>query len=109
MGKRSDTLAGSLELLVLKALERAPNHGFGIALHIEQASTGLLNIEEGSLYPALHRLEREKLIRGAWQVTENARRAKIYTLTSAGGKRFQQIEAQWNNTARGVQKVLKFA
>lgn len=109
MAKRADTLAGSLELLILKTLARAPNHGFGIALHIEDASDGLLLLEEGSLYPALHRLEREKLISGSWQTTENARRAKVYKLTEAGSERLREIEKQWTGTARGVQKVLSFA
>lgn len=109
MGRRTDTLAGTLELLILKALARTPNHGFGIALHIEGASEGLLTIEEGSLYPALHRMEREKLIRGSWSVTENARRAKLYTLTTAGQKRLEVIEAHWLSTAKGVSKVLRFA
>ena len=109
MGKRSDTLAGTLELLILKALRRSSNHGFGIALYVEEASEGLLTIEEGSLNPALHRLEREKLIRGSWAMTENARRAKLYTLTPAGQKRLDEIEAHWLKTAKGVSKVLRFA
>ena len=109
MGRRTDTLAGTLELLVLKALAHSPNHGFGITLHIETASDGLLTIEEGSLYPALHRMEREKLILGSWCVTENGRRAKIYKLTGAGTKRLAEIEAHWTITAKGVQKVLRFA
>lgn len=109
MGRRTDTLAGTLELLILKALARSPNHGFGIALHIDNASEGLLTIEEGSLYPALHRMEREKLIRGSWSVTDNGRRAKVYALTATGRRRLDEIEAHWLNTAKGVSKVLRFA
>lgn len=74
-------LQGTLILLILKTLARGPNHGFGIALHIQGASNGLLRVEEGSLYPALHRLERDKLVCASWKVTGNKRRARYYKLT----------------------------
>lgn len=107
--KQSDNLQGSLELLILKTLESGPNHGFGITQHVHTVSEGLLQIEEGSLYPALHRLEREKLVSGSWQVTENGRRARQYALTAAGKKRLASVRSNWKTVARGVKKVLRFA
>jgi transcriptional regulator len=109
MAKGADNLQGSLELLVLKTLETAPNHGFGIAAHVEAASEQLIRIEEGSLYPALHRLEREKMVTATWQTTENGRRARLYRLTPAGKKRLSDVRSNWKTVARGVKKVLKFA
>ena len=109
MAKGADNLQGSLELLVLKTLETAPNHGFGIAAHVEAASQQLIRIEEGSLYPALHRLEREKMVTATWQMTENGRRARLYRLTPAGKKRLSDVRSNWKTVARGVKKVLKFA
>ena len=110
MAKRTENnLQGSLDLLILKTLEHSPNHGFGITLHVQTASEGLLQIEEGSLYPALHRLEREKLIAGSWKTTENGRRARFYGLTASGVKRLEQARANWKTVARGVKKVLRFA
>lgn len=108
MAKHADNLQGSLELLVLKTLDHAPNHGFGITAHVKLASEGLLKIEEGSLYPALHRLEREKLITGNWDTTESGRRAKLYTLTPQGKRRLADARENWKAVARGVKKVLKF-
>jgi PadR family transcriptional regulator, regulatory protein PadR len=108
VAKRTDHLQGSLELLVLKTLERAPNHGFGIAQHVRTASEDLIQIEEGSLYPALHRMEREKLVTSSWEVTENGRRARLYTLTSAGKKQLVEARLNWKTAARGVKKVLRF-
>ncbi len=109
MRKRNDSLAGTLELLILKALAHRPNHGFGITLHLQTVSDGLLRVEEGSLYPALHRLEREKLIKGEWRTTENARRARFYSLTPEGKRRLGEAESSWAALAKGVQKVLRFA
>jgi transcriptional regulator len=106
---RSDHLLGTLELLVLKTLELGPNHGFGITLHVETVSDGLLRMEEGSLYPALHRLENENLVRGAWRQTENSRKARFYTLTAAGERRLAEAETNWASVSKGVQRVLRFA
>ena len=106
--KRGDQLLGALELLILKTLERGPNHGFGITLHVQTVSDGLLRVEEGSLYPALHRLERDKLVAGEWRQTDNGRRARFYTLTAAGRKRLREAEEHWTSVARGVQRVLRF-
>ena len=109
MAKRADNLQGSLELLILKTLDRGPNHGFGITAHVRQASEDLLKIEEGSLYPALHRMEREKLVNGAWSTTDSGRRAKLYTITTAGKRRLADARENWKTVARGVKKVLKFS
>jgi transcriptional regulator len=100
----------ALELLILKTLAAAgPNHGFGIALHIEQASSALLRVEEGSLYPALHRLDRAGVIEAEWTVTENGRRARVYRLTKDGRKRLKDIEESWTTLAEGVKRVLRWA
>ena len=107
--KSPDSLQGALELLILKTLALAPNHGFGITVHIQKASEGLLRVEEGSLYPALHRLERNSLVTAAWQVTPNGRRARFYTLTADGQKRLGEAQESWLSLAAGVGKVLTFA
>jgi len=106
---RSDTPQAALELLILETLRQAPNHGFGVALSIEQSSTGLLRVEEGSLYPALHRLEKAGLIQADWQTTTNRRRARVYSLTGAGRKRLKQIEKSWATMSEGVRRVLGWA
>jgi len=107
--RKSDRLHGALELLILKSLERGKNHGFGITLHIQAASEGLLRVEEGSLYPALHRLEKDKLIEGQWSSTEHGRRARFYSLTGSGRKRLAESEDDWAAVAKGVRKLLRFA
>jgi len=105
----ADKLQGALELLILKSLAHHPNHGFGITLHIQTVSDGLLRVEEGSLYPALHRMEKHKLIHGLWRKTENGRKARFYSLTSAGHARLAQAEDNWTSLAKGVQQLLRFA
>ena len=99
----------ALELLILKTLATGPQHGFGIALHIEEASSALLRVEEGSLYPALHRLEKAGVIDAEWTTTENGRQARVYKLTRAGRKRLKEIEESWNTLAEGVKRVLRWA
>jgi PadR family transcriptional regulator PadR len=108
MPKRVDNLQGSLELLILKTLDYAPHHGFGIATHLHEASEGLLRVEEGSLYPALHRMERQKLVTGSWQTTENGRKAKLYSITAAGKARLAEVRGNWKTVAKGVKLVLRF-
>jgi PadR family transcriptional regulator PadR len=105
----SAALQGALDLLILKTLAREPNHGFSIALHIQSASQGLLRVEEGSLYPALHRLERDKLVAGEWKITEKGRRARYYKLMPVGRKRLVEAEQHWSTLAKGVTRVLRFA
>jgi PadR family transcriptional regulator len=109
MPRKPDSLQGSLELLVLKTLDSGPNHGFGIALHIQAVSGGLLRVEEGSLYPALHRLQKQGLLSAEWRITANGRRARYYGLTAAGRRRLVEAEASWFSMSKGVKKVLRFA
>ena len=99
----------ALDLLILKTLAAGPNHGFGIALHIEETSSALLRVEEGSLYPALHRLEKAGFIDATWKVTPNSRRARVYRLTPQGRKRLKEIEQSWATLTEGVRKVLRWA
>src|SRR5262245_7872349 len=108
MANQSDTLQGTLDLLILKTLKREQNHGFGITLHIQNASDGFLRVEEGSLYPALRRLERDKLIKGKWRVTDNGRRARYYELTPKGHKRLAEVEEKWVALTKSVSKVLRY-
>jgi len=110
MAKRStDVLQGTLDLLVLKTLATGPMHGYGIAQHIERISDELLRVEEGSLYPALHRIEQAGWIRADWKPSETGRQAKFYRLTSAELKQLQAEEERWQKLTRGVSKVLRFA
>jgi transcriptional regulator len=106
---KPDTPQAALELLILKTLARGPNHGFGIALHIEESSSELLRVEEGSLYPALHRIEKAGYIEADWQVTQNGRRARVYRLTKPGRTRLQTIERSWTTLTEGVRRVLGWA
>jgi transcriptional regulator len=106
---RPDALQGSLPLLVLKILDRrGPLHGYGITAQIE-AISDLLRIEEGSLYPALHRLEEAGFVRAKWTTTENKRRARIYDITPAGRKQLQEEESRWTSVAAAIGQVLREA
>ncbi|MGH9654615.1 MAG: PadR family transcriptional regulator [Bryobacteraceae bacterium] len=103
-------LQGSLDLLVLKTLsQRRELHGYGIVRHIQRASKELLLVEEGSLYPALHRMEQSGWIRSGWALTETRRRAKYYRLTAAGRKRLSQAEEDFDELVKGVRAVLRYA
>jgi transcriptional regulator len=106
---KGDVLQGTLDLLILKTLEGGPMHGYGIASRIEQVSEELLRVEEGSLYPALHRIQQIGWIRAQWKRSENGRPAKIYRLTRAGQKQLQSEEERWRKLTRGVSKILRFA
>ena len=106
---KPDVLQGTLDLLILKTLSRRPLHGYGIAVHIEQISGEALRVEEGSLYPALHRIEQAGWIGSEWGLTENNRKAKYYRLKAAGRKQLAEEEEKWIKLTRGVGKVLKFA
>lgn len=107
--EKADTPQAALELLILKTLQGGANHGFGIALRIEERSAELLRVEEGSLYPALHRLEKSGFIAAEWGVTENARRARFYKLTRAGRGRLKAVEESWNALTEGVRRVCEWA
>jgi PadR family transcriptional regulator, regulatory protein PadR len=106
---RSDVLQGTLDLLVLKTLSRGPAHGYAIATHIQSVSDDFLRVEEGSLYPALHRLERDSMLVSSWGTTETGRKAKFYSLTLTGQRRLAAEEEQWAHLTRAVGKVLRFA
>jgi len=109
MGK-SDTLQGSLELLVLKILSRrGPLHGYAVMSAIEEISGDVLRVEEGSLYPALHRMEGAGSIRASWKTKDDGRRTRIYELTAQGRKQLDEVEARWTAVAGAVQRVLKLA
>jgi len=107
--KKPDVLQGTLDLLVLTTLSRGPYDGYGIAADIESISDDILRVEEGSLYPALHRMEHLGWIAAEWQTTANNRRARIYRLTRAGQKRLDQERAKWDQLTKAVGKVLRFA
>lgn len=105
----NDVLQGTLALLVLKSLARGPMHGFGIAVHIQRVSDEMLRVEEGSLYPALHRIEQAGWITSEWGTSDNNRRARFYRLTAAGRKQLAKEEEGWDRLTRAVDKVLRFA
>jgi transcriptional regulator len=110
MGKtKADVLQGTLDLLILRSLTRGPMHGYGIVVHVQQVSGEVLRVEEGSLYPALHRIEQEGWISAEWGVSDNNRRAKFYRLTAAGRKQLAREEENWDRLTRAVAKVLRFA
>ena len=103
-------LQGALDLLILKSLSQlGAMHGYGIVMHIERVSDELLNIEEGSLYPALHRMEQNGWVRAEWAVTEASRKAKFYTLTAVGKKQLAAREKNWDQVVKGVQAILRYA
>lgn len=103
-------LQGTLDLLVLKTLSQMGElHGYGIVVHIQRASDDLLRVEEGSLYPALHRMEQRGWIASDWALTETNRRAKYYKLTSAGRQQLQEAEKNFEHLVKGVRAILRYA
>ena len=109
MPKPVDLLQGTLDMLILKAVSLGPLHGYGVLLRIQQISSGRLEIQQGSLYPALFRLEHQGLIAGEWGESENKRRAKYYSLTPAGRRRFQEQTRDWHRMADIIAGVLRTA
>jgi PadR family transcriptional regulator PadR len=110
MSMARNDLQGSLDLLVLKTLAHLGElHGYGIVLHIQRASDERLSVEEGSLYPALHRMEQSGWIRSEWKVTDTNREAKYYRLTSAGQKELVKAEKSFEQLVKGVRAVLRYA
>jgi transcriptional regulator len=107
MARLADLLPGTLDLLILKAVSLGPLHGYGVLLRIQQVSKSLLQIEQGSLYPALYRLEHQGLIDSEWGISDNNRRAKYYRLTKAGGQRLREETEQWKLFATAVSHVLR--
>jgi PadR family transcriptional regulator, regulatory protein PadR len=104
---QSDVLRGSVELLVLKTLSLAPMHGWGIGQRIQQISGGELEVNQGSLYPALQRLEQKGLITSDWQVTENNRRARYYEITAAGRRMLGEETESWRRFAAAMEVILR--
>jgi PadR family transcriptional regulator PadR len=106
---KNDILQGTLALLVLKTLARGAMHGYGITLHIQRVSNDVLRVEEGSLYPALHRMEQDGWINAEWGMSENNRRARYYRLTATGRKQLAEQEKNWAQLTEAVASVLQFA
>jgi transcriptional regulator len=107
MAKPLDLLQGTLDMLILKAVSLGPLHGYGILLRIQQISKDRLEIQQGSLYPALYRLERQGWIASEWGESENKRKAKYYRLTVSGKRRLQSETANWNKMADVIAGVLR--
>ncbi|HEY6291555.1 MAG TPA: PadR family transcriptional regulator [Terriglobia bacterium] len=106
MGKTADLLPGTLDMLILKAVSLKPLHGYGVLLRIRQISGEALEIPQGSLYPALYRLEHQGLIAADWGQSENNRRAKYYTLTAAGRRRLREETVGWNRLVTAISAAM---
>ena len=106
---KTDLLQGTLDMLILKALQLEPMHGFGISVRIRQISDEVLQVEQGSLYPALYRLEEQGWIKSEWGVSDNNRKAKYYSLTAAGRKQLTEETANWERLSGAINLVLKGA
>ena len=106
---KTDLLQGTLDLLILKVLAPGPMHGFAISQRIQQVSRDILQVQQGSLYPALHRLERRKWVSAEWATSENNRRAKFYRLTAAGRRQLQEEVSSWERIASAVSLIIENA
>jgi transcriptional regulator len=113
MGKKKqpdgELVQGTLDMLILKTLTRGPMHGYGIASQIQQVSDEVLRVEEGSLYPALHRLELDGIIDSEWGLSSNNRRAKYYRLTALGRKQLVKEASNWSRLAQAIARVMEMA
>jgi PadR family transcriptional regulator, regulatory protein PadR len=109
MTKPTDLVQGTLDLLILRAIEREQLHGWAIAQRIRQTSADVLQVNQGSLYPALQRLERQAWIKAEWGLSETKRRARFYRLTAAGRKRLKQERVDWERLSAGISLVLRNA
>jgi transcriptional regulator len=110
MGKKNDILQGTLALLVLRSLAPGKRmHGYAVTAHIQRVSGDLLRVEEGSLYPALHRMEQEGWVRAEWGMTEKNREARFYTITPRGRKQLEIEEQGWSRLTEGVARVMRYA
>jgi PadR family transcriptional regulator, regulatory protein PadR len=107
MAKPATVLQGTLDMLILKAVSLGPLHGYGVLLRIQQISLNRLEIQQGSLYPALYRLEHQGFIESEWGQSENSRKARFYRLTAAGRRRFQQETRNWNRMADIIAGILE--
>jgi PadR family transcriptional regulator, regulatory protein PadR len=109
MNQSAEILQGTLDLLILKTVALEPMHGWGIAQRIQQVSRDVLQVQQGSLYPALYRLERKGLIQAEWGASENNRRAKYYSLTKAGREQLEREQAEWQRLSSAVALILERA
>ena len=107
MGKQIDLLQGTLDMRILKAVSLGPLHGYGVLLRIQQISGEQLEIQQGSLYPALYRLEHQGWIAGEWGESDNKRKAKFYSLTAAGRRQLHSETEKWNRTASLIASILR--
>jgi PadR family transcriptional regulator PadR len=107
MGKPNDLVQGTLDLLILKILALGPKHGWAIAKRIQQITREVLQVQQGSLYPALHRLEQKALIKAKWAETETGRQAKFYSLTAAGRVQLEKEEATWSRLSAAINLVMR--
>ena len=108
-GESTDLLQGTLDLLILKCLTLEPMHGWGIAQRIQQVSRDVLQVQQGSLYPALHRLEQQGWVSAEWGISEHNRRAKYYRLTAAGRKQLERETSDWLRLSAAVAQILETA
>jgi PadR family transcriptional regulator PadR len=106
---RIELLQGTLDLLILQTLQWGPQHGYNIALAIRANSSDVLQVDTGSLYPALHRLERQKLIAAAWKVSENKQRTRVYRLTAAGRRQLASERSKWDQLVEAIGGILNAA
>ena len=109
MGKPSDLVQGTLDLLILRTIQLEPMHGWAIAKRIQQVSREVLQVQQGSLYPALHRLEQQGWIKSKWAESETGRQAKFYTLTAAGRTQLEAETANWNRLSAAINMVVSEA
>jgi PadR family transcriptional regulator PadR len=109
MGKPSDLVQGTLDLLILKTISLEPMHGWAIAKRIQQISGEVLQVQQGSLYPALHRLEQQGWIRAKWAESETGRQAKFYTLTATGRKQMEHESANWSRLSEAINLIVQNA
>lgn len=109
MGKPNDLLQGTLDLLILRTLALEPLHGWAIAKRIQQVSGEVLQVQQGSLYPALHRLEQQGWLKAKWAESETGRQAKFYALTAAGRRQLESEKANWNRLAAAINLVVNEA
>lgn len=106
---KTDLLQGTLDLLILKVLLPGPMHGYAVSQRIQQVSRDILQVQQGSLYPALHRLERRKWVKAEWATSENNRRVKYYRLTAAGRRQLEQEVSNWERVSTAVSLILENA
>jgi PadR family transcriptional regulator len=107
MGKPNDLVQGTLDLLILKTISLEPKHGWAIAKRIQQVSGEVLQVQQGSLYPALHRLEQKAWIKAKWADTETGRQAKFYSLTSAGRAQLEKEAANWSRLSSAINLIVE--